>query len=226
MKRQLLGVALASGVALGASAQMEITGSATLVLGANVIAGGAHNDSSGSSDLTLIIQVLADGSVVFDEHDAIKAIQPTANIPSDADPIGWTKPGFSAAGWVDGTNGIGYGDGDDNTTIGDGANPTAYMVGSFDIGTPPGSFQIGVDYDDACVVYVNGVEVARTSGTDIESPAEFDNWSDAGSGQSHEASKTDPPGYEMLDIPFTVNTTAVDAEGKAATAWGALKSVR
>ncbi len=102
MKRQLLGAALTFGVALGASAQMEITGSATLVLGSNVIAGGAHNDSSGSSDLTLIIQVLADGSVVFDENDPIKAIQPTANIPSDADPTGWTKPGFVAAGWTDG----------------------------------------------------------------------------------------------------------------------------
>ena len=226
MKRQLLGVALASGVALGASAQMEITGSATLVLGSNVIAGGAHNDSSGSSDLTLIIQVLADGSVVFDEGDSIKAIQPTANIPSDSDPTGWTKQGFAAAGWVDGTNGIGYGDGDDNTTIGDGSNATAYMIGSFDIGTAPGSFQIGVDYDDACVLYVNGVEVARTTGTDIEAVAVFDDWSDDGSGQSHEASKTDPPAYEMLDIPFTVDSTAVEAEGKLATAWGVMKAAR
>ena len=178
---------------------MEITGEATLVGGPNVIAGGAHNDSIGSSDLTLIIQVLADGTVLFDEHDPIKAIQPTGNIPSDADPTGWTKPGFAAAGWTDGTNGVGYGDGDDNTEIGDGSNPT---------------------------VYVNGVEVARTTGTDIEAMPVFDDWSDDGSGQSHEASKTDPPGYEMLDIPFNFDATAVDATGKTATAWATLKAAR
>ncbi len=205
---------------------MEITGEATLVGGPNVIAGGAHNDSIGSSDLTLIIQVLADGTVLFDEHDPIKAIQPTGNIPSDADPTGWTKPGFAAAGWTDGTNGVGYGDGDDNTEIGDGSNPTVYMIGSFNLGGPPGSFQIGVDYDDACVVYVNGVEVARTTGTDIEAMPVFDDWSDDGSGQSHEASKTDPPGYEMLDIPFNFDATAVDATGKTATAWATLKAAR
>ena len=83
-----------------------------------------------------------------------------------------------------------------------------------------------VDYDDACVVYVNGVEVARTSGTDIEANAVFDDWSDDGSGQSHEASKADPPAYEMLDIPFSFDATAVDATGKAATAWGAIKAAR
>jgi hypothetical protein len=212
------------GVATLASAQMEVTGDAALVIGQNVIAGGAHNDSTGSSDLTLIVQVLVDGSVVFDEGDAIKAIQPTGNIPSDADPTGWTKPGFSAAGWEDGTNGVGYGDGDDNTTIGDGSNATVYMIGSFDVSGAPGMLEIGVDYDDACVIYINGSEVARTTGTDIASPALYDDWSDQGSGQSHEASKADPPAYEMLEIAFTA--TAVEAEGKLATAWGSLKSVR
>ena len=188
MKRQLLAVGLAAGVATLASAQMEVTGDAALVIGKNVIAGGAHNDSTGSSDLTLIVQVLVDGSVVFDEGDAIKAIQPTGNIPSDADPTGWTKPGFNAAGWEDGTNGVGYGDGDDNTTIGDGSNATVYMIGSFGVAGAPGTLEIGVDFDDACVIYINGDEVARTSGTDIASPALFDDWSDQGSGQSHEAS--------------------------------------
>ena len=52
MKRQLLAVGLAAGIATLASAQMEVTGDAALVIGQNVIAGGAHNDSTGSSDLT------------------------------------------------------------------------------------------------------------------------------------------------------------------------------
>jgi hypothetical protein len=209
-----------------AQAAMESSGNvAPLMAGDNVVAGVAVNDSPGSSDLTLIVQLEVDGVVVFDEGDPIKAIMPTANIPSDADPTGWTKPGFDDSGWQDGTNGVGYGDGDDNTEIGDGNHATVYMRGIFTIANlnTISSLTLGVDYDDAAVVFINGVEVARTSGTDIPNKPEWDSWSDKGSGQSHEASKTDPPGYEAVELQFEISTTAVRPSSKLTTTWGALK---
>ena len=60
---------------------------ATMILtpvltGRNVLAGSAHNDSPGSSDLTLIVQLKVDGNIVIDEGSSIKVIQPLQNIPS------------------------------------------------------------------------------------------------------------------------------------------------
>ena len=216
MIKHALAIALAGGVAFVASAQMEVTGKALLNEGENIIAGAALNDSPGSSDLTLIIQVSVDGTVVFDEGDPIMAIQPTATID------GWANFGFDTSGWTSGTNGVGYGDGDDNTEIGDGDNAAVYMVGSFSAGKGASTLTIGVDYDDGCVILVNGDEVARTSGADIGDMVDFDSWTDQGSGQSHEASKTDPPTYEVLDIPFEFGS-AVEASGKLATVWAELR---
>jgi len=217
MMKHALAIALAGGVAFAASAQMDhVTGTAPLNAGANTIAGAALNDSPGSSDLTLIVQVSIDGTVVFDEGDPIMAIQPTGTID------GWANPGFDASGWTEGTNGVGYGDGDDNTEIGDGDNAAVYMIGSFSAGDSAGSLMVGVDYDDGCVVLINGVEVARTAGADIGDMVDFDSWTDQGSGQSHEASKTDPPTYEILEIPFEFGS-AVEASGKLATVWADLR---
>jgi len=218
MMKHAFAIALAGGVAFAASAQMEVTGTAMLHPGTNTIAGAALNDSPGSSDLTLIIQVSVDGTVVFDEGDPIAAIQPMATID------GWADEGFDSSGWTQGTNGVGYGDGDDNTEIGDGDNAAVYMLGWFDVGASAGSLMIGVDYDDGCVVLVNGMEVARTIGADIGDMVDFDSWTDQGSGQSHEASKTDPPTYEVLDIPVEfMDVTAVEANGKLATVWADLR---
>ena len=63
-------------------AQMEPTGNiAPLLTGRNVLAGSAHNDSPGSSDLTLIVQLKVDGNIVIDEGSSIKVIQPLQNTP-------------------------------------------------------------------------------------------------------------------------------------------------
>ena len=53
-----------------------------VLTGRNVLAGSAHNDSPGSSDLTLIVQLKVDGNIVIDEGSSIKVIQPLQNIPS------------------------------------------------------------------------------------------------------------------------------------------------
>ena len=81
---------------------------------------------------------------------------------------------------------------------------------------------LGADYDDATVLWINGVEVARTPGTDIPDKPEWDSWSDKGSGQSHEASKANPPRYENVDVAFEVGS-AVKPQSKLAVLWGGLK---
>jgi hypothetical protein len=84
-----------------------------------------------------------------------------------------------------------------------------------------------VDWDDGFVIWFNGIEVARESGTDIPELPGWDSWTDKGSGHSHEASKVDPPGYTFIVLPHKVVSSpfAVDPRGKAAHAWGSLKTL-
>lgn len=204
---------------------MEPSGNAAPIQsGDNVLAAAVFNDSSGSSDLTLIIQLKAGNTILVDEGSACKVIVPLENIPSDADPTGWTKLGFNDSAWQDAILGVGYADGDDNTTIGDGSHAGIYTRTMFTIANAGAisNLVLGVDYDDAAVIFINGVEVARTSETDIPDKPEWDSWSDMGGGQSHEASKSDPPGYETVDLAVTL-ATAVQPQGKLATLWGDLK---
>lgn len=218
-------VLLLSCMASLANAAIEATGNiAPIQAGDNVLAAAAFNDSPGSSDMTLIVQLKADNQILVDEGSACKVIQPLENIPSDANPTGWTNLGFDDSSWQDGTLGVGYGDGDDNTTIGDGDHAAIYTRTIFSVGNPNtiGTLTLGVDYDDAAVVWINGIEVARTPGTDIPDKPEWDSWSDQGSGQSHEASKTDPPNYEVVELEFDVGA-AVQPQGKLAVLWGGLK---
>jgi len=81
------------------------------------------------------------------------------------------------------------------------------------------------DDDDAIrVVLMAGTQRAWAAGADIGDMVDFDSWTDQGSGQSHEASKTDPPTYEVLDIPVEfMDVTAVEANGKLATVWADLR---
>ena len=128
--------------------------------------------------------------------------------------------------WQDGTYGVGYGDNDDNTVIGSKAANTVsvYTRTRFNVADPSAvaTLTLGVDYDDAAVIFINGVEVARTPGTDIPEKPQWDSWSDQGSGQSHEASKTDPPTYEIVELKFVL-ATAVSPKGRLAIVWGQLK---
>jgi hypothetical protein len=223
----LLLVIVFSFTACLANAAMEATGNTAPVQpGNNVLAAAVFNDSPGSSDLTLIVQLKADNQILIDEGSRCKAIEPKRNIPSDANPTGWTVLGFDDSSWQDGTYGVGYADNDDNTVIGSKADNTVsiYSRAMFTMTDPSaiGKLTLGVDYDDAAVVWINGVEVARTPGTDIPDKPEWDSWSDQGSGQSHEASKQDPPRYETVDLQFEI-TTAVQPQGKLAVLWGGLK---
>jgi hypothetical protein len=213
-------------ISVTSEAAMVASGKAApLTPGRNILAASGHNDSPGSSDLSLILQLKSGSTVLVDEGSPCKAIQPKQNYPNDADPTGWTRPDFDDSAWQDAKLGIGYGDNDDNTVLGDGANATIYSRTWFDVANPLAikTLTLGVDYDDDAVVYINGVEVARTAGTGIPEVARFDSWSDNGTGQSHEASKTDPPNYEFVEIAVTAVVTAVHPREKLAAIWGSLK---
>ncbi len=74
----------------------------------------------------------------------------------------WKNITYNDAAWSIGTGGIGYGDGDDSTDI---ANTTTsvYMRHTFQIvdASDIVELRLAVDYDDAYVAYLNGVEVSR-----------------------------------------------------------------
>lgn len=78
-----------------------------------------------------------------------------------APPNDWNTLSFNASSWLQAPAGIGYGDGDDATIIA--PTTTLYMRQEFII--PDTSLVsvalVAVDYDDAFVAYLNGIEVAR-----------------------------------------------------------------
>jgi hypothetical protein len=81
-----------------------------------------------------------------------------------------------------------------------------------------------VDWDDGFVIWINGVEVARESGTDIPEIPEWDSWTDKGSGHSHE--RTGSFAYVDLDFKTVGSVFAVKPEGKLASTWAGIKHSR
>jgi hypothetical protein len=85
------------------------------------------------------------------------------------------------ASWFSGPGGFGYDDGDDATVLSDMLNSylTVYIRKSFDVtaGMDPASIlRLTIDYDDAYVVYLDGVEISRSSnaGGTAGTPIPFD----------------------------------------------------
>lgn len=71
------------------------------------------------------------------------------------------------ASWLSGPGGFGYGDGDDATVLSDMLNGyiTVYTRASFTVTPamdPARHLRLTLDYDDGCIVYLNGTEVYRT----------------------------------------------------------------
>lgn len=79
----------------------------------------------------------------------------------------WNTLSYGDESWLQGPGGIGYGDDDDNTTIGQ--TVSLFIRTKFNIvdTSKIESAILHVDYDDAFVAYLNGIEVARSgiSGT-------------------------------------------------------------
>ena len=158
MKSIALRIVTAVGIAGCLAANAVAQGTPTILATGNVLAAGNYNDGTGSSDITLIIQLEAGGSVIFDEGADVMYHIPTADVD------GWTLPAFDDSGWEAGISSVGYNDGDDNTEVPNGAN-SIYTRYHFDI---PGaqdisSITLRIDYDDSYILWLNGVEIARSA---------------------------------------------------------------
>jgi VCBS repeat-containing protein len=82
----------------------------------------------------------------------------------------WRDAAYSDAGWASGPAKLGYGDGDEATVIGYGPNAsnkyvTTYFRRTFDVASIAGltGLTLRLRRDDGAVVYLNGVEVARSN---------------------------------------------------------------
>jgi|GEM_PF-1116007 len=149
----------------------------------------------------------------------------------------WRDPGFNDNPWAEGNAELGYGDGDENTVVSYGPSSnnkhiTTYFRTTFTIAdvTQHSAMRLVVLYDDAAVIYVNGVQVASynmpatfnylTTATavvqnnevdDIQLPtAYFQNGSNTIAVEIHQRSKT------SSDISFNLlleDIAGVDTDG-------------
>ena len=105
-------------------------------------------------------------------------LEPTPT-PQGDPTTAWTEIGFNDAAWLSGPTGIGYDDDDDATELDDmrGNYLTLYMRKEFTVNDPQdlGNLLLSVDYDDAFVAYLNGVEIVRSEGLEnAGNPPAFD----------------------------------------------------
>ncbi len=241
MKFSLLGFSLVSIFLLASAVCFADT--VPLFTAGNVLAAGNYNDGHGSSDISLIIRVLADGNIVVDEGDAVTYFVAYDDEAAANDAVGnWTEPGFDDSSWAGGVSGVGYDDGDDNTeiddkkaTTGDEQVDAIFTRYSFDLASAPGTIEILVDYDDAFVIWINGVEAARSS--NMEGEADIPDWSVGSSGPTaggHGASELpandegrwthgDTVSIDLADFTFAI-AAAVKPGGKLAATWAGIKS--
>ncbi len=85
-------------------------------------------------------------------------------IPNEPPSEEWTKQLFDSRNWNSGQGGFGYADDDDNTVVPTGTT-SIYIHKEFNLTNADdvSDLVLDIDYDDAFVAYLNGVEVARSS---------------------------------------------------------------
>jgi predicted outer membrane repeat protein len=123
-------------------------------------------------------------------------------------PANWNRLAFDDSTWLHGPTGIGYGDGDDATVLDDMRYNYAsvYARRLFYLPQPAivTSLVLTMDYDDAFVAYLNGVEVARNN--IAGSPPAHNTLAES----QHEASggNINPNPPEKYDISAVINHLA------------------
>ena len=138
----------------------------------NILAAGNHNSNMGSSDITLIVQIEADGEIVLDEGHNVKYVIPQNEMYDRIEPgkqrpainVRWFDVDYNDIKWKDGISGVGYGDVDDNTKVPSGNVLSIYSRYNFDLpqAIDLRNITVRVDYDDACILWLNGVEIFRS----------------------------------------------------------------
>lgn len=203
----------------------------------NVLVGANFNDGPGSSDMTLIMQLSGDGKIYIDEGYPVKYIHD----PDNQDVKGWTKIDFDDSKWKDGFSGVGFSDNDDNTTT-----PAALISiwTRYRFDAPNAStvkkLTLLVDYDDAYIAWLNGVEIARSASVTAKGlkVGEEPPWNFSANGITNRGSCELPAGKPNANrwkcasiekIEFDVvfggsSAFLVSSKGKLTTTWGMVKS--
>ena len=93
-----------------------------------------------------------------------------AAAPTGAGAADWRNVGFNDATWSNGLAEMGYGDNDERTVVSFGGNPASKYITTYFrkiVNIPDislfGSIRLNTYIDDGAVIYVNGVEVARSN---------------------------------------------------------------
>ena len=91
------------------------------------------------------------------EDDIFRYIAPTQNQGN-----GWKNTGYNDSNWDQGQGGFGYGDGDDVTNVSFGTR-SVFVRKTFNIENVNAitNLYLDIDFDDAFVAFINGVEIAR-----------------------------------------------------------------
>ena len=208
---------------------------AKLKTGENVLACVNFNDGLTSSDMTLIVQLEADGKMLVNEGSKVKYLYPTAAVSND-----WIKPEFSDASWTDGVSGVGFADNDDNTEVAAGKSAVIYTRYRFNVDNAAAVKKLifRADYDDAYVAWLNGTEIARSStmapgGSKVGDIPPWDYSATSGKVTNHEATdlaKGTPNASRKYQDEVTVDfegagaVTAVTPTAKLAITWGNIKA--
>ena len=98
-------------------------------------------------------------STVVDRGDEWKYVIPNASTPAN-----WKTNGFTDSDWKIGISGFGYGDDDDSTMLSEGTI-SVYLRSTFNVDDLSAIERgiLHIDYDDAFVAYLNGIEISRAN---------------------------------------------------------------
>lgn len=116
---------------------------------------------------------------LIDKGDTWKYLVPTSEIAPS-----WRGKGFDDSHWQEGPSGFGYGDDDDATIIG--SAMSVFIRKTLTIDNPQNTSQayLHIDFDDAFIAYINGVEIARSN---IGKPGDPVSWNAPADNYDHEA---------------------------------------
>ncbi len=143
-------------------------------------------------------------------------------VPNATTSQNWIQVNFDASSWNSGNGGFGFGDGDDGTTL-PSSSISVYARKEFvisDISTIK-KVILNMDYDDAFVAYINGVEVARNGITSAGQPGYNQLGEISHEAKLYQNQYPDQFLFDILDFPATLvqgtNVLCVEVHNQTAT---------